>query len=485
MLGYLIMKKEKVLIGWGNRDVTPEGKVSLRGQFHVRISEEIHDPLMTTALAMESENTKEQAIIVSLDAVGVADEVWDGCRKLLNEKIPDFDSDKLVISATHTHTAPEQPGFILGPSRNLGEDVMTQEEYGDLLIDKISAAAIEAWTSRKPGALSWGKGSAVIGFNRRVSYFDGSTAMYGKTDDPNFSHIEGHEDHGVDLLFTYDSHQKLTGMIINVPCPSQCTEGAYFVSADYWHEARVEIRQRHGQGLFILPQCSAAGDQSPRTMINREADARMLKLKGYGDEYNIARRQDIADKLAAAVDEVLPLAAKDIRDEIELGHEVIKINLTERTATEEDLGTANAEVAQWQAKLDELKGADPTSFDYSFANRRYHFNQSVIDMYYEQQKGNNTRPVELHALRIGDVAMATNKFEYYLDFGQRIKARSRALQTFIVQLAGSGTYLPTTRSLSGGSYGAFIASTPIGPEGGQVIVEESLAKINGMFGEKV
>lgn len=475
------MKKEKVLIGWGSRDVTPKGKVSLRGQFHVRISDEVRDPLTTTALAIESEESKEQTIIVSLDAVGVADEVWAGCRKLLTEKLVDFDSEKLMISATHTHTAPEQPGFSWDPFQNFGEDVMSGEEYGGLLIEKISAAAVEAWESRKPGALSWGKGHAVIGFNRRTSYFDGSTVMYGSTDDPGFSHIEGHEDHGVDMLFTYDTEHKLTGMIVNVPCPSQCTENAYFVSADFWHETRETIRKQQGEEIFILAQCSAAGDLSPRPMVNREADRRMLELKGYGEEYNLARRQDIADKLASVIDEVLPLVAKDIRDEIEFGHDVIKLDLPERTATEDDLDIATSEVAQWQAKLDELKDADPASHDFSFANRRCHFNQKVIDMYKRQHEGENTMPAEIHALRIGDVAMCTNRFEYYLDFGERIKARSKALQTFVVQLAGNGTYLPTERGLKGGSYGAFIASTPIGPEGGQIIVEKSLEKINGMF----
>jgi hypothetical protein len=102
-------------------------------------------------------------------------------------------------------------------------------------------------------------------------------------------------------------------------------------------------------------------------------------------------------------------------------------------------------------------------------------------MYKAQQEGRCTRPAELHALRIGDTAMCSNRFEYYLDFGERIKARSRALQTFVVQLAGSGWYVPPERSVKGGSYGANIASTPIGSEGGQMFVEESLKIINSMF----
>jgi len=72
-------------------------------------------------------------------------------------------------------------------------------------------------------------------------------------------------------------------------------------------------------------------------------------------------------------------------------------------------------------------------------------------------------------------------FEYYLDFGDRIKGRSAAVQTFVVQLAGGGTYLATERAASGLSYGAVPASCRVSPEGGQVIVDEAVATISRMF----
>lgn len=87
-------------------------------------------------------------------------------------------------------------------------------------------------------------------------------------------------------------------------------------------------------------------------------------------------------------------------------------------------------------------------------------------------------------LRIGDAVFATNPFEMYLDYGMRIKARSPAVQTFVVQLAGSGSYLPTERSIAGGAYGAVPASTLIGPEGGSELVEGILDLIKKAFIEK-
>lgn len=477
------MDSKKILIGWASRDVTPNKKVSLLGQFHVRISEKVNDPLTVTALALAGEDGLEQAVMVSLDAAWVSDAVMKQCRMNLMKELPDFNPEKLLINATHTHTAPMSlcNVFPLPDPPGLGDDVMTVGEYDAFLSDKICEAVIEAWNSRKPGAVSWGRGYAVIGFNRRVSYFDGTTAMYGQTNKPEFSHLEGHDDHGVDLLFTYDAAHNLTGMIVNVPCPSQCTEGAWFVSADYWHETREEIRKRHGQELFILPQCSAAGDQAPRPMINRAADARMLKLKGYGDEYDPARRQDIADKIAAVVDEVLPLAAKDIRNQMELGHVVSVIDLPLRQVTDADLEHAKSQVAECNARLIELKDSEPSSRDYSVAFKKRIFNQLVIDRYQEQQNEEISLPVELHTLRLGDVAFCSNRFEYFVDYGMRIKARSKAIQTFIIQLAGNGSYLPTERAMRGGGYGAYVASTPIGPDGGQKVVEQQVKDINSLF----
>ncbi|MBT3272748.1 MAG: hypothetical protein HN368_06315, partial [Spirochaetales bacterium] len=307
------------------------------------------------------------------------------------------------------------------------------------------------------------------------------TQMYGKTDTSEFSHIEGHEDHSVNLLFTYDDDQNLTGMIVNVPCPSQCTENELFISADYWHETRDLLRARLGEKIFILPQCSAAGDLSPRELVDRDADVRMLKLRGYGSDYGFALRQHIAVKISEAVEEVFPLVEAEIYYDVVFTHRCITVDLPARAASESDFETAKSEILSWKAKLDEMKDSDPLSPKYSAAFRRIGFNQRVVDIYHAQKDGIGTIPTQLHVLRIGDIAMATNRFEYYLDFGERIKAGSPALQTFVVQLAGGGSYLPTEKSMNGGSYGAIIASAPVGPEGGQMIVEKSLEMIREVF----
>jgi hypothetical protein len=52
---------------------------------------------------------------------------------------------------------------------------------------------------------------------------------------------------------------------------------------------------------------------------------------------------------------------------------------------------------------------------------------------YEKQKVNPDYETEIHVLRIGDAVICTNQFELFTDYGIRIQARSKALQTFVVQ----------------------------------------------------
>jgi hypothetical protein len=89
--------------------------------------------------------------------------------------------------------------------------------------------------------------------------------------------------------------------------------------------------------------------------------------------------------------------------------------------------------------------------------------------------------MELHVIRLGDVAIATNPFELFTEYGIRMKARSPALQTFVIQLAGPGSYLPTAFAVQGGGYSAIVQSSKVGPEGGDVLVERTVEQINALW----
>jgi len=116
----------------------------------------------------------------------------------------------------------------------------------------------------------------------------------------------------------------------------------------------------------------------------------------------------------------------------------------------------------------------------AFMARDWH--HGVVERYEQlQQNPDATYPVEIHVVRIGDLVVCTNPFELYCEYGIRIKARSPATQTFVVQMSGFGSYLPTERAQAAGGYSAIPQSNIIGPEGGQMLVDKTVEIINELW----
>ena len=106
-------------------------------------------------------------------------------------------------------------------------------------------------------------------------YADGTTEMYGSTKRNDFIGIEGPADPGVDMLFCWDTNKKLTGIIMNVSCPSQVVEAKYFISSDYWSEVRKQVKQKFGDDIFCVNAmwcCRRYFPSRPATGIPRGAN---------------------------------------------------------------------------------------------------------------------------------------------------------------------------------------------------------------------
>ncbi|MFA7491236.1 MAG: hypothetical protein WCY58_10825 [Mariniphaga sp.] len=445
--------------GWSTKSITPEKPVALAGQFHTRISTDVMDPVTCTALALETREegkSIETAIMVSCDVVAIRGSLDRAVRSMLKKELPAFDLNKLILNATHTHAGP----VMTEGKYDIPENALQPSEYVKFAAEQVVSAAVEAWNTRKPAGMSWGLGHAVVGQNRRAVYFEpvpsgfgkGTAVMYGGTDREDFSHIEGYEDHGVEMMFFWDDKKKLTGMVLNIASPSQESEQITQISADYWHDVRVELHKRYGNDIFILPQCAAAGDITTHLMWRKEAEQEMIRRKG------ITRRQEIAHRIAHAVDEVFPFVQDNIKNEIVFCHLYDEISLPVRKVTKEE-----AEQAENLAKEQPDRST---------------WHRKTIDRYNKQDE-NPYYPAKINVIRLGDVIVATNPFELFLDYGLRIKSQSDAVLTFIVQLAnGEGTYLPSARAEAGGGYSAIVQSNSVGSEGGQVLVEKTLEMID-------
>ena len=220
----------------------------------------------------------------------------------------------------------------------------------------------------------------------------------------------------------------------------------------------------------MLGFIGAAGDQSPHLMYGNAGEERMRNLR------NLDRLDEIARRIVNAVEDAYEVVKKDRHNDIKLVHKVEKISLPMRLVLETEYEQSKIEKAKIKIQL----AADPKAIDFLF--RKSIIEEEIIRRY-EHQKI-NPRPfydTEIHVIRIGDVVICTNSFELFTDYGIAIQARSRALQTFIVELTGPGTYLPTERAVKGGSYSAIIQSNLVGPEGGQILVDRTVQIINELW----
>lgn len=450
-------------VGGATISITPDQPVALSGQFHTRISRTVDSPCTATALALESrrgEEVVDQAIMISCDLVAIREGILEAVRERLADRLAGFELQKLLISATHTHTGPV---MVDGEYEVPAEGVMPVAQYREFLIDALADVATQAWEARAPGRVGWGLGHAVVAQNRRAVYADGSAQMYGATNRGDFREIEGYEDHSVHVLFFWNEQDELMATAINVACPSQEVEGKSAVDADFWHPVRQALQARYGEQLLVLGWTGAAGDQSPHLMYEKPAEERMRQLRG------LSRLDELARRIVHAWDEAYEGARQEIHTSVDLVHQVADLQLPVRQVTAEELAAAEAEIA--------ALSRDPQN------RRRTEWQQKVVDRYRHQSEANPpaTYAMELHVLRLGDVAIATNSFELFTDFGIQIKSRSPALQTFVVQLTGPGTYLPTARAVRGGGYSAIVQSSVVGPAGGQVLVDETVQRIEALW----
>ena len=394
-------------IGASQADITPERPVALTGGMTAPISKGVNSPVTANVLALESRvdgKPAEQAIIVSCDLCVIRPGIQARFRERVAPLLKGFDINKLFLASTHTHKAPA----IDQESYDNYTGAMEPREYVPFLFDRMAEAVVKAWEVRQRGAMAWGLGHAVVAQNRRAVYADGSAQMYGKTDVSTFRGVEGYEDHAVDALFFLDAQKKMMAVAVTVACPAQTDERGLCgsqVSADYWHDVRVGLHASYGKELIVLGLIAPAGDQSPHLMVRLASETRMDRLRG------LSRTQELGRRIVKAVSETWDVVQADVRVDVPFVHRVERFDLPEHPLSIAEYAEAKKAYEALSAK-EKLVGQD-------YWRKRW--NKRVVDRYEAQKKdGGTVNPIEMHVLRLGDVALATNPFELYTDYGIQI-----------------------------------------------------------------
>ncbi len=462
--------EQQLYVGCAEVSITPKEPVALEGSFTLRISDGVHSPIQASVLAIgtgSSKSIKDLSIMVSADLVHIPNVITTKLRQRVSEILPDLDVSKIFICATHTHQAP----VVMSDNFVLPKEIMSVDEYINFFVERVSSAVLEACNDIQQGSYAWGLGQAQVAYNRRDVSFDFTAQVYGGVSAKNYRGPEGPEYQGIPVIYFFDNKGKLMGAAINVWSPSQEYFGGNKISADFWHPVRKRLKKEWGDDFVIIAWCGAAGDQGPVRRFQTEAENRMMKLRGLDSWVD-----EFGRRISESVLDTYSLVKNERKSKIFFSHEAETIPLPGWLLSDDEIKEIKGWMNAYQKELDEdpskaYRLARPISWRKQTLERQKLFKNSTEGFY----------PSEIHVLRIGDVAVCTNQFELYTEYGLRILGRSDASMTCVVQLAGPAHYLSTAIGVKNGGYGSRPESCAVASEGGDVLVDVTVDKINKLF----
>ena len=406
------------------QDVTPEKyPISVNGLFSDRKAASSHDRLHARCLVLDDGLTK--AAIVVVDSCMIPKELMDAAKGLAARKtgIP---TDNILISATHTHTAPTVAAVFQSEP---------DQEYVRLLTEKIVAGIEKAHARLAPSKAAWGVGQeANQVFNRRwrmkpgVINRDpfGGTSNSVKMNPPRASadllKPAGPTDPGVTVLSIQTFDGKPLALFANYSL--HYVGDLPMLSADYFGVFADVIGKRLEAGPDFVGILSN-GTSGNINNINFKEPAR----KSMPGE----RSRLVAEAVAAAG--LKGIESANHRSDLSIAVTTRRIRLRVRKPTAEELQRAEAILQKAAGR--ELKGPE-----------QVYARETVLIAKYP-----DTVELQLQVIRVGELAIAAIPCEVFVEIGLAIKKRSPFKPTCVVSLAnGYNGYLPTPEQHDLGGY---------------------------------
>ncbi|MBA4187743.1 MAG: hypothetical protein C0467_06960 [Planctomycetaceae bacterium] len=406
------------------QDVTPEKfPVSVNGGFSDRKATSAHDPLHARCLVLDDGKTKLAIVVV--DSCMIPRELLDAA-KAIAEKKTGIPASNILISATHTHTAPSVAGvFQSDPDAN----------YIAFLTEKIAAGIEKAHANLAPAKAAWAVGHEPNQvFNRRWRMKAGvlNTDAFGGSSDKvkmnpprqsaDLDEPAGPTDPSVTVLSIRTADDKPLALYANYSL--HYVGDMPLLSADYFGVFAEVIGQKLKAGPAFVGMLSN-GTSGDVNNINFKEAAPKLKP---GE-----RSRLVAEAVADAAMKALEKA--DYLSDVRLQSAGAVVELPVRKPTIHDI--KRAEVVLAKVKDRELKGAEEV-----------YARETMKMMAYPDKVS-----VPLQVLRVGDLAIVCIPCEVFTEIGLSIKKDSPFKPTCVVSLAnGYFGYLPTPAQHAVGGY---------------------------------
>jgi hypothetical protein len=380
--------------------------------------------------------------------------------KALAFKATTIPVDRMLVSATHTHSAPSVMDYCLG--------TRADPSYTEFLPAKIAEAIAEAARRLTPAEVGWTSVDAPHHTHCRrwivqpgkigLDPFGERTIramMHPGYQNPDYAGPSGPVDSQLSLLSfrTLDGHP--LGLLANYSMHYFGIGGGF--SADYFGRFCNLVERR------LAPSVDAANHGSAPVVIMSQGTSGDLHWM----DYSQPKRGTTIDQYAGELAEIA-LAAYG---RIEYRREVT-LAMAQRTLT---LGrrTPDAKRLEWARKLNAQRGERrPTTRPEVYAEQAVYLHEHP------------TEELVLQAVRIGELGLTAIPDEVFSITGLKLKARSPLRPTFNLELAnGASGYIPPPEQHALGGYTTWPARTAgLEVEAEPKIVEAMLAVLEEVSG---
>ncbi len=412
-------------------DITPtKFPVPISGGILPRFTSNVNDPLHARCLVLD--DGQVQMAIAIVDSLLISREQADKAKQLATQTtgIP---ANRILIAATHTHSAP-----AVMAAHATDPDL----DYAEFMVARIAKGIAQAQQNLRPARIGWalGKDEKNV-FCRRYLMKPGTAAtnpfsgtendqaqMNPGHNNPNKIRRTGTADPEVAVLSIQSRDGQPIALLSNY---STHYVGSPPISADYFAVFCDKIAEKIG-----------AKDVSPSfvAMLSNGTSGDANCLDFDSPEPRKFDRFTVAEDVAQAAFE----AYRTIRyyDWVPLAIEERLLTLGVRMPGEEEVTKAKAVVA-------ELPDGKPRNLVESYARETVLLSQMPP-----------TRELKLQALRIGELGITALPLEAFSSTGLEIKKRSPLKPTFNIDLAnGYFGYLPPPDQHQLGGYTTWRART--------------------------
>lgn len=421
------MSDNQIRAGAATSNISPPLGVSLNGGMQDRTATHIHDELHARCLVLESGAVK--LAIVVCDSCVLPETVLSRAKHLAHSHtgIP---LDRMLISATHAHSAPTAAAvFQSEPDR----------AYCEFLAGRISDGIRRAAHQLAPARVGWGVGrEATQVFNRRWRLQDGVPLVdpFGRPDrvqmnppaaSPKLLEPAGPIDPEVGVLSVQRADGRPLALLANYSLHYVGGTAGGDVSADYYGAFADRVQQLLAADRLDPPFVAMMSNGTSGNINNINFREKPEAREPY------AQIRKVAELLATEA--VRVARAIEHHADVSLAMSEARVRLGRRPTPADEVARAKFILAK--AKNPVLSG--------------------VEEIYARETVLLNEYPSEVEtlvqAIRIGELGIATSPCETFVETGLAIKAASPLKPTFTIELANDYRgYLPTAEHHALGGY---------------------------------